>query len=341
MSEPLIISSPHLHQARSVAQVMRQVIYALLPGILISAWVFGAGVLIQCVFAVGFALALEMVMLKLRGRSLHPFLYDGSAVVTALLFALCISPYTPIWVNFLGIAFAIVIAKHVYGGIGNNLFNPAMAGYIFVLLCFPAVMATWPLATGEHPGLAELLQIIFTGNTGIENFDAVSGPTALAYTQSQLRGMSMLQEIRTSPLFGSVGGKGSEWIAAAWLAGGVWLIMQKIISWRLPAYFLGTLLGISLIFHGYDTDLFLPPLLTLFTGGIMLAAFFIITDPVTASTTPRGRIIYVCGIALLAWLIRTFGGYPDGVAFAVLLMNAAVPLIDQYTRPPAFGERRV
>jgi electron transport complex protein RnfD len=342
INKTIIISSPHLHQGITVSQVMRQVIYALIPGILLSIWVYGWGVLIHCLFSILFALVLEAVILRLRNKPLRLFLCDGSVIVTALLFALCLSPYTPIWVNFLGIAFATIIAKHIYGGLGYNTFNPAMAGYVFVLMCFPAAMTAWPLPAGvaeQQATLSQTLAIIFTGQSSIENFDSLSGATVLSYTKSQLSGMAMISEIRSSPLFGSFAGKGTEWIAIAWVAGGVWLLGQGIIRWQMPAAFIGTMFISSLLFYWYDSNIYLSPVLTLFAGGTMLAAFFIITDPVTASTTPRGKIIYAVGIGLLAWLIRTFGGYPDGIAFAVLLMNGAVPLIDSYTRPRVFGEK--
>ena len=340
-NETVIISSPHLHAVTSINHVMTRVIYALIPGILLSAWFFGSGVLIQCLLAVLFALCAEVLMLYLREKPLRLFLFDGSAVVTALLFALCLSPYTPVWVNFTGICFAIIVAKHLYGGIGYNMFNPAMAGYVFVLLCFPVNMTTWSLPAGianQQATLLQILSIIFTGPSSLENFDSLSGATTLGWTKSQLSGMFMVGEIRNSPLFGTFAGKGTEWIAVAWLCGGIWLLIQRIIKWEMPVFFIGTVFLISLLFYGYDNDIYLSPLLTLFTGGIMLATFFIITDPVTASATPRGRIIYVIGIGLLTYIIRTWSAYPDGVAFAVLLMNAAVPLIDNYTRPRIFGE---
>lgn len=340
-NETVIISSPHLHAVTSINHVMTRVIYALIPGILLSVWFFGSGVLIQCLLAVLFALCAEALMLYLREKPVRLFLFDGSAVVTALLFALCLSPYTPVWVNFTGTCFAIIVAKHLYGGIGYNMFNPAMAGYVFVLLCFPVNMTTWSLPAGiadQQATLLQILSIIFTGPSSLENFDSLSGATTLGWTKSQLSGMFMITEIRNSPLFGSFAGKGTEWIAVAWLCGGIWLLIQRIIKWEMPVFFIGTVFLISLLFYGYDSDIYLSPLLTLFTGGIMLATFFIITDPVTASATPRGRIIYVTGIGLLTYIIRTWSAYPDGVAFAVLLMNAAVPLIDNYTRPRVFGE---
>jgi len=342
MNEVVQISSPHIHLTASVSKVMRQVVYALIPGILLSVWIFGWGTLIHCLLAVFFALTLEAIILHLRKRPLQMFLYDGSAVVTALLFALTISPFAPWWLNLIGICFAIVVAKHMYGGLGYNMFNPAMAGYIFVLICFPAELTVWPLAksiSDVHAGFADTFSIIFSGQSSITGIDGLSGATALDYMKSQLSGMAMVSEIRTSPLFGSLGGKGSEWIACAWIAGGVWLLLQRIIKWQMPVIFIATLFIISLLFYWSDANIYLSPVFNLFAGGTMLAAFFIVTDPVTASTTPKGRLIYASGIGVITYVIRTWGGYPDGIAFAVLIMNASVPLIDNCTRPKAFGEK--
>lgn len=342
MDNPAVFSSPHLHKPVSVGQVMRQVLYALVPGIILSAWFFGFGVLVQCLLAILFAFATEYLMLYLRGKPLKLFLLDGSVVVTAVLFAITISPYTPFWVNLLGISFAVIIAKHCFGGLGHNLFNPAMAGYVFVLLCFPAEISAWPHVQGSTAtgaGLLDTISIIFAGQSSVTDFDSLSGATALESMQSQISGMIMISEARTSPLFGILAGKGSEWIAVAWLAGGFWLLYREIIKWQMPCMFLSSLFLFSLLFYWYDAEIFLSPVFTLFAGGSMLAAFFIVTDPVTAATTPLGRIIYACGIGLLTYLIRTWGSYPDGVAFAVLIMNAAVPLLDTCTRSRVFGEK--
>jgi len=341
MNNPVRTYSPYFHQQTSVANVMRQVIYALIPGILVSIWILGWGVLIQCLIAIIFAITFEAVMLYIRKLPMKIFLFDGSAIVTAILFALSITPFTPLWVSLLGIAFAIIIVKHLYGGLGFNLFNPAMAGYVFVLLCFPVEMTYWPNVKGVGEvdvGLIETLTVIFTGQPLIMELDSISGATPLGYMKSQLNNMAMISEIRSSPLFGSFGGKGSEWISFAWLTGGLWLFIQRIIRWQLPVMFLTSLFIFSLLFYWYDNNIYLSPVFTLLTGGTMLAAFFIVTDPVTASTTPRGKIIFAIGIGVLTYIIRTWGGYPDGIAFAVLIMNAAVPLIDTYTRPNVFGE---
>ncbi|MBI4006260.1 MAG: RnfABCDGE type electron transport complex subunit D [Gammaproteobacteria bacterium] len=342
MNEAAGISSPHLHLITSVSRVMRQVIYALIPGIILSIWIFGWGILIHCLLTVIFALSLEALMLHLRKRSLQMFLYDGSAVVTGLLFALTISPFAPWWIDLAGICFAIVVAKHIYGGLGYNMFNPAMAGYIFVLICFPVELTVWPLAKGiadVNVGFIDTLSIIFAGQSSVTGIDGFSGATSLDYMKSQLSGMAMVSEIRTSPLFGSLGGKGSEWIAFAWLAGGVWLLLQGVIKWHMPVTFIASFFIISLLFYWYDASIYLSPVFNLFAGGTMLAAFFIVTDPVTSSTTPKGQLIFAAGIGVITYMIRSWGSYPDGIAFAVLIMNAAVPLIDSYTRPKVYGEQ--
>ena len=336
-----LISSPHLHEGASVGGVMRCVIIALVPGILLSTWVYGWGVLIHCALAVLCALGFEAALLRLRGQPLSQFLYDGSAVVTALLFALAITPFAPWWVDIVGMGFAMIVAKHLYGGLGYNLFNPAMAGYVFVLLCFPTALTIWPAVAGAghaQAGLGDTLSIIFTGHPLAGPVDSLSGATPLDYMKSRLNGMAMVPEIISSPLFGTFAGKGSEWLALAWAGGGAWLLYKKIIKWQMPAIFLGTLFLFSLLCFWFDASRYPSPLFTLFAGGAMLAAFFIITDPVTASNTPRGRILYAAGIGIITVLIRTWGGYPEGVAFAVLIMNAAAPFIDARTRPRVFGE---
>lgn len=315
---------------------------ALLPGILISTWVYGSGVIIQCLLSIVFALVFEAAMLGLRQQPVSLFLFDGSAIVTAMLFSLTLSPFTPVWVNLAGIAFAICLGKHAFGGLGYNLFNPAMAGYVFVLLCFPSSMLIWPdVSSGNQSAtFIQTVTLIFSGSLPAATLDAITGATPLTYIKSQLNNMAMMSEIHTSPLFGYFAGKGTEWISLAWIGGGLWLIMNRIIKWQMPVTFLGVLFITSLLFYWYDSNTHLSPILTLFGGGTMLAAFFIITDPVTASTTPRGRLIYFSGIALLTYIIRNWGNYPDGIAFSVLLMNAAVPVIDLHTRPPVFGENR-
>jgi electron transport complex protein RnfD len=338
VADQVIASSPHRHSGATVQGVMLRVAAALVPGLIAYVLNFGIGVVIQCLLAVAFAIATEYFMLKLRRRPVALHLKDGSAIVTALLLALCLSPLTPWWITLIATVFAVALAKHAFGGLGHNLFNPAMAGYAFVLLCFPAQMNLWPAAPAmvEHaPSAAAYAAAIFAPGAEI---DALSGATALGRMKSQLGLMEMVSEIRAQPVFGTLAGSGWEWVAAGWLAGGVLLLAMGVIRWQVPAAMLGALFAVSALFHIYDSDVYAPPLFHLFAGATLLGAFFIATDPVTASTTPRGRIIYGGLIGVLAWVIRTWGAYPDGVAFAVLIGNAAAPLIDHFTRPRVLGE---
>ncbi len=340
MSE-YFISSPHKHDNSSVQGIMLRVCLALLPGLFIYLWFFGVGIIIQCLLSVGFAVAIEYVMLKLRHRPIALFLQDGSAIVTGLLFALTISPFSPWWINLSGIAFAVIFAKHLYGGLGYNPFNPAMAGYVFVLLCFPAQMNIWPAAPGlveNSPNLSDYLATIF--RFGQTDLDAISGATALNHMKSQLGLMNMVSEITTAPEFGHVAGAGREWISAGFLLGGLALLFMRVIKWQIPVAVLSGMFLISIIFNLYDSDIYASPLFHLCSAGTVLCAFFIATDPVTASTTPAGRLLYGCLIGVLAYIIRTWGAYPDGIAFAVLIANACAPLIDNFTRPRVIGEAR-
>lgn len=336
MSDPAGRSAPHIRRPRDVAAVMHEVSYALIPGILVAVYLFGWGVLIQCLLACAAALSSEAICLWLLRKPVTFFLQDGSAVLTGLLLGVTLSPLTPWWITVLAAIFAIVVGKHLFGGIGHNLFNPAMAGYVFVLLCFPAAMAVWPDVTGMAPSPAHTLQsIFFPGGTA----DGISGATPLGFLRTEVGNMAMLSEIRQAPLFGMIGGRGWEWLATAWLLGGLWLLFRGIIRWHIPAAVLLGCMAPALVFYGLDPDTYAAPLFHLFAGGLMLGAFFIATDPVSAATSIRGQLLYGAGIGGLIYFIRTFGTYPDGIAFAVLFMNALVPLIDRYTRPPVIGEK--
>ncbi|MBL1141373.1 MAG: RnfABCDGE type electron transport complex subunit D [Proteobacteria bacterium] len=335
-----IINSPHTHSVKSVDAIMRQVIFALIPGIILSTIYFGIGVLVQCILAIVFALLSEALVLKLSKQKIASSLKNNTAIITALLFALTLSPYTTWWVNFTGIVFAIVVAKHLFGGLGKNPFNPAMAAYVFVLLCFPLKMAYWPdLSNNEiELSLSHYLNIIFSGLPIAQELDAISGATPLTNMKVEIGLMTMVSEIEMNPLYGALGGKGWEWIAVAYFTGGIFLLITRVIRWQIPVTVIGTVFIISLMFNAIDSDVYPSALYHLFTGGTMLCAFFIATDPASSSTTPKGKIIYAFGIGLLIYIIRTWGSYPDGIAFAILIMNAMVPLIDYYTRPKPLGK---
>jgi len=355
MNKTDILSSPHKHDGSTVRSVMNKVCLALLPGLACYVWYFGLAVLVQCLLAVCFALAIEALLLRVRRREVSLFLWDGSAIVTGLLFALMITPFAPWWISLAGISFGMIFAKHIYGGLGHNLFNPAATAYIFVLLSFPVVMNYWPVPAGmfgEGSNPVNILRIIFVNPAPAEiiatriteqgsvqiSLDSLSGATPLANMQNRLASRDMISEIRSNPMYGSLAGKGWEWINLGFLLGGAGLIISGVIAWRIPVAVIGSVFVTSMIFNVYNPDVYAGPLFHLFSGGTMLGAFFIATDPVTASSTPRGRIIYGCLIGVTACIIRIWAAYPDGIAFAVLIANAFVPLIDRYTRPRVLGE---
>ncbi len=337
------VTSPHIHQQGSVGQVMRRVLYAMMPGMVALVWFFGWGVLINLALATVVAVGAEAAMLTARGKPLAVHLGDYSAVVTAWLLAVALPPLAPWWLTVIGILAAIVVAKHLYGGLGYNPFNPAMIGYVVLLISFPREMSAWliPYGIGQTHALSLLdtLQIIF-GGAGSFPIDALTGATPLDVLRTKLGLGQTVAEIRNSPVFGIVAGQGWEWATAGFLAGGLWLVYTRTAAWQIPAGVLGGLAIIATIFYLTDPQHYAPPWFHLWSGAVVFGAFFIATDPVTASTTPRGRLIYGAGIGILIYVIRGFGGYPDGVAFAVLLLNIAAPTIDLYTRPRVFGEKR-
>lgn len=334
-------TSPHQQSGATVHAVMLQVVAALIPGIAVYAYFFGWGILVNASLGVAVALAAEAGVVALRGRNPVSAISDGSAVVTALLLALALPPFTPWWATLLGVAFAIVIAKHLYGGLGYNVFNPAMAGYAMLLISFPREMTQWPsLANLEGAGIGLLATVsfVFTGAfPGELTLDAVTGATPLDHVKTELESGRTLQEIYQHPVFGVAGGAGWETINIAFLLGGLYLMARRVIGWQIPVGLLGGLAGMALIFWTWDPATYATPMFHLMSGAAILGAFFIATDPVSASTTPRGRLIFGFGIGALTYFIRTFGGYPDAIAFAVLLMNMAAPTIDYYTKPRTYG----
>ncbi|MDX1697948.1 MAG: electron transport complex subunit RsxD [Thiohalobacterales bacterium] len=334
-----IWSSPHLPVADSVSAMMRLVLLALLPGTACFFWLFGWGVLINIGIASLTALVAEAVMLLLRRRPVGTALLDGSALVAGALLALALPPLAPWWIPVIGSLFAIVIAKQLYGGLGYNPFNPAMAGYVVLLISFPLEMTLWPPA-GDRPDVATTLALIFTGSLpGGVSIDAVTMATPMDAVRTRLGLGETISGMQDGSLFGLLGGAGWEWINLGFLAGGLLLLKLRVIQWRIPVSMLAGLALTALLFHLIDPETYASPQFHLFSGAAMLGAFFIATDPVSASTTPLGRLCFGFGIGVLTWVIRTWGGYPDGVAFAVLLMNLAAPTIDFYTRPKIFGEQ--
>lgn len=333
------LSSPFLSGTNRVTLQMLQLLAALIPAVIAIVYFFGPSVLITMTLAIVVALMAEALMLWMRNRPLKPFLTDGSAIVTAVLLAIALPPLAPWWLTTIGILFAIIFAKHLYGGLGYNPFNPAMVAYVLLLISFPLEMTTWlPVASiSEHPlDMSSAFQFIFNGQL-TSSIDAISGATPLDSMKTQIRLEQILSHIIQQPTFGLFGGKGWEWINVWFAVGGIFLIYRRVISWHIPVAMLLGLSTISLITWFIAPELTGSPLFHLVSGGTMLGAFFIATDPVTASTTIKGRIVFGAGVGLLTYIIRVWGGYPDGVAFAVLIMNMLVPLIDYYTQPKVYG----
>lgn len=315
----MLHNSPYVRKPASVTIVMLKVLLALIPGIAAYVWQFGPDILSRLLIATLTALACEAAMLKLRGKPQKLFLMDLSAIVTAWLIALAFPAIAPGWLIVSATALAIIVAKHLYGGLGQNLFNPAMVAYTIMLVAFPSLMSQWPSALSDAITSATPLDTL---RTGLRAADASIG-TVMANPE----------------VFGAVAGRGWEWVAGGFGLGGLWLIQQRVITWHIPVAFLGTLAVLAGAFWLADSAHYASPALHLVAGASMLGAFFIFTDPVSASTTPRGKLIYAAGAAILVYLIRVFGAYPDGVAFATLLMNICVPLIDMKTQPPVFGHK--
>lgn len=340
-------SSPHIAQHNSVQSVMYKVLLAMIPGTIAMVVFFGWGVLINIILASVVALSCEALMLLLRKRPLKPYLFDGSALLTAALLALALPQLAPWWLTLIGTAFAIIVAKHLYGGLGFNPFNPAMVGYVVVIISFPREMTHWvPPLLEDYTLLTftETLRVIFWGELPLTyGWDAITMATPLDTVKTQLGLELSINEIENhkeyGSMFGYIGGFGWEWVNGLFLASGLYLCVKGIIDWRIPAGLIAAILVISNLFALYDYASFTPPTFHLFSGGIMLAAFFIATDPVTAATTTKGRWLYGAGIGIFIYIIRTWGSYPDGIAFAVILMNMAAPLLDYYTMPRAFGHR--
>ncbi len=338
--------APYLTPTTSVASVMQQVLLALVPAALAHVWYFGPGIMFNFVVATIFCVAGEAFMVQARGRPVETALADYSAIVTAALLAFALPSLTPWWVTAAGALFGIVVAKHLYGGLGFNVFNPAMAGYVVILLAFPLQMNLWlapRMGDIDYQSLS-ILQTLGYTLTGTlpdtTSFDAISRATPLDAMKSGLREMRTYTEMRANPLMGDFGGRGWEWIGNFLAIGGFWLLIRKIIRWHIPVGVGAGLLVPAGIMYLVDPSTNPSPGFHLFSGATILCAFFIATDPVSAATSPRGRVMYGLGIGLLIYVIRRWGAYADGVAFAVLLMNMATPVIDTLTVPRITGHPR-
>jgi len=301
-----VSSSPHIHSKDSIQGIMRDVLIALLPATLVGIWVFKFHALIVVLLSVASCIGAEALWQKLTHQKIT--VNDYSAAVTGLLLALNLPPTVPFWLPIVGGAFAIIIAKQLFGGLGQNFINPALAARAFLLASWPVQMTTWTI-------------------------DGVTTATPLGILKE---GSGALPSI-TDLILGNVGGCIGETSVIALLIGGVYLIYKKVISIRIPATFIGTVLILTWIL-GRDGMFYSNAIYEIFTGGLFLGAFFMATDYASSPVTIKGQYIMGLGCGIITAVIRLYGGYPEGVSYSILIMNLAVPLIDRYTQPRIFGE---
>ena len=325
MENKLVISlSPHVHGGDSVKKNMYGVLIALIPAFLVSLYFFGLGALIVTATSVAACLFFEWAIGKFLMKKETTTICDGSAVITGVLLAFNLPSNLPIWIIILGALFAIGVGKMSFGGLGNNPFNPALAGRVFLLLSFPVQMTSWPVV-GQ-----------LTAYT-----DATTAATPLNLMKQIAGGnLEALKDLPSSfdLLIGNNGGCLGEVSALALLLGLAYMLWKKIITWHIPISILATVFVFSGIMHLVDPELYVSPVLQLLTGGLMLGAIFMATDYVTSPMSKKGMLIYGVCIGLLTVIIRLFGAYPEGMSFAILIMNAFTPLINTYCKPKRFGE---
>lgn len=329
------LSSPHHHSLSKTSRLMAWVLLATLPGLAVQSYFYGYGTLINLVWASGLALGLEALVLGLRRRPIMIFLTDGSALVTAFLIALALPPFSPWWLTLIAVLFSIVFAKHLYGGLGNNPFNPAMVGYAICLIAFPVSMTQWP-AIEQTLSFGQQWQWFWMESID-GGIDAWTGATALDLMR-HTNGLTLNEVALDNPQLGlslSV----SMWVNLAYLAGGIGLLAINAFTWHAPIAMLASLGFCAGLFHMGEPDLYPSASQHLLTGATMFSAFFIVTDPVSGATSRKGKVVFGIGVGILVFIIRTFGSYPDAFAFAILLMNLAAPLIDTYTKPKAYGHQ--
>jgi electron transport complex protein RnfD len=320
---------------------------ALLPATVFSLYLFGWPAIFLFATTLATCLLAEAFSLRLAGKPIRPFLLDGSALLSGWLLAMTLPPWAPWWIGVVGGLLAIVIGKQVFGGIGQNLFNPAMVARVALLISFPLEMTLFtspaPFFSANAPDFLQGLAITFGGT---EPLDAVSSATTLGHLKTELgRGISLdaasdgiasLWQMSWGQSSGSLG----ETSALLLLLGGLFMLAKRIITWHIPLAMLGTLALLATVFHLADPQHYVGPLTHLMSGAAIMGAFFIATDLVTSPVSMRGQLLFGAGCGLLVFAIRTWAGYPEGVAFAVMLMNACTPLIDHYMKPRIYGRDR-
>jgi electron transport complex protein RnfD len=334
----LKVTSPHAAGQNRVASVMRDVLLATVPGVLVLTGYFGPGTLVNIVFGGLIAVACEYAVTRWRGRDPMLAISDLSILVTSTLLCIALPPYAPWWLITIGVLTAVLLGKHVFGGLGYNPFNPAMVGYVVLLISFPVQMSAWapPRGLAEVPGLSETFLHLFAPET----IDAVTAATPLDLLR-QNTGLLFDDLMSTSPELSGWGGIGWFEVNLAFLIGGLWLLYRRIFTWHAPVAMIMALAICALIgFDGGSSESGGSPLFHLFSGATMFAAFFIITDPVSSAVSNKGRLIFGALIGVVIYLIRALGNYPDAVAFAVLILNFCAPFIDHYTQPRVYGAGR-
>jgi Na+-translocating ferredoxin:NAD+ oxidoreductase subunit D len=328
MSKLLTVSpSPHITSDQSVSKLMYGVVISLVPAFLMTLYVFGLGALIVTAISVASCVLVEMIIQKYLMRT-EIRIRDGSAIVTGLLLAFNLPSNLPWWMVVLGSIFAIGIGKMTYGGLGNNPFNPALVGRVFLLISFPVQMTSWPLPIESR----------------MHYLDATTGATPLGLLKEAVRNGEAMPDIMNQipdhmQLFlGQMGGSLGEISALALIIGFIWLLYKRIITWHIPVFTVATVFVFTALLWWANPDKNASPLFHILTGGLMLGAIYMATDLVTSPMAKTGMIIYAIGIGLITVIIRVFGAYPEGVSFAILIMNAFVPLINKYIKPKRFGE---
>ncbi|WP_010424406.1 RnfABCDGE type electron transport complex subunit D [Anaerophaga thermohalophila] len=329
MNQKLVISpSPHVHGGDSVPKNMYGVIIALLPALVASLWFFGIGALIVTFTSIAACVFFEWLIKKYLLK-VAPSVSDGSAAVTGLLLAFNLPSNIPIGLIIIGAAVAIGIGKLSFGGLGNNPFNPALVGRVFLLISFPVQMTSWPVPITSR----------------LHYIDAETAATPLSVIKEGVSSGQTIPELMSeipsyiSMFIGNIGGSAGEMAGIALILGGIYLLWKKIITWHIPVSVIGSVIIFTGILHLIDPLKYADPLFHVLAGGVLLGAFFMATDYVTSPMSRQGMLLYGVGIGLITVLIRTFGSYPEGVSFAILIMNAFTPLIDRYMKPKRFGEK--
>jgi len=328
MSKLLNISpSPHFHGKETTRKLMLGVVLALMPSLFTSVFYFGMGAVIVTATSVSACIVFEYLIQRFILKK-PVSITDGSALVTGLLLAFNLPSNIPVFVIILGSLVAIGIAKMTFGGLGNNPFNPALVGRVFMLISFPVQMTSWPVPAGISSGYT----------------DAITGATPLAVIKEGItNGESLSQLMEKVPttiqmLIGKMGGSIGEVAALALMIGFAYLLYRKIITWHIPVSVIGSVAVFTSILWLVNPESNADPVFHLLSGGLMLGAIFMATDYVTSPMNPKAMIIYGCGIGVLTVIIRVWGAYPEGVSFAILIMNAFVPLMNAYIKPKRFGE---